>query len=114
MSRHGRFGLFALKKGGGKLGASSAPAATAGTVPVWGRTGSFVIDVDGVLVRIEQDGIFGVGASSVTWLNFRRAWRPSFIGCHADMAPRRQGARCPRVRSGEYPGQAVMTRTERL
>lgn len=40
-----------------------ATAAPTGTVPMWGQTGDYVIDVDGMRVRIEQDGIFGIGAS---------------------------------------------------
>lgn len=34
-----------------------------GAVPLWGQTGNFVIDVNGMKVRIEQDGLFGIGAS---------------------------------------------------
>jgi hypothetical protein len=34
-----------------------------GTVPMWGHEGNFIIDVNGMKVRIELDGLFGVGAS---------------------------------------------------
>jgi hypothetical protein len=37
-------------------------AAPAGTVPIWGQKGDYIIDVDGTRVRIEQDGIFGIGS----------------------------------------------------
>lgn len=43
---------------------------TSGTVPLWGQTGDFIIDVDGMRVRIEQDGIFGIGASGMPWPGF--------------------------------------------
>jgi hypothetical protein len=67
---------LAIKLNGGELlgikGGPDAPCyvleraavAPAGTVPLWGQTGSFVIDVDGTKVRIEQDGIFGPGMGS--------------------------------------------------
>jgi len=39
-------------------------AAPSGTVPQWGQTGDFIIEVDGMKVRIEMEGIFGIGMSS--------------------------------------------------
>jgi hypothetical protein len=36
-------------------------AAPEGTVPMWGQEGNFVIDVNGMKVRVEQDGMFGIG-----------------------------------------------------
>lgn len=36
-------------------------AAPDGTVPLWGQKGNFMIDINGMKVRIEQDGIFGIG-----------------------------------------------------
>ncbi len=45
-------------------------AARKGTVPLWGQEGDFTIDVDGMKVCVEQDGIFGVGASSMFWPGF--------------------------------------------
>jgi hypothetical protein len=47
-----------------------ATAAPAGTVPLWGQTGDYIIDVDGMRVRIEQDGMFGIGCSSLFWTPF--------------------------------------------
>ena len=38
-------------------------AAPDGTVPLWGQTGNFVIEVNGMKIRIEQDGLFGIGSS---------------------------------------------------
>ena len=40
-------------------------AAPKGEVPLWGQLGDFVIDVNGMQVRIEFDGIFGVGAKKL-------------------------------------------------
>ncbi len=78
---------------------SRATAAPAGTVALWGQTGDFTIIVDGMKVRIEQDGIFGIDASMSPWPGFsanvvepdkpflsETGYR-SFLGCRADMAP---------------------------
>jgi hypothetical protein len=42
----------------------------AGAVPLWGQTSEFVIDVDGMRVKVEMDGMFGIGGSSMFWLGF--------------------------------------------
>lgn len=47
-----------------------ATAAPEGTFPLWGQTGDFVIDVDGIKVRIKQDGMFAVGSHAMFWLAF--------------------------------------------
>jgi hypothetical protein len=47
-----------------------ATAAPEGTVPMWGQTGDYTIDIDGMKVRIEQDGIFAVGSHAMFWLAF--------------------------------------------
>lgn len=39
-----------------------------GTVPLWGQSGSFIIDRAGTRVRIEMDGLFGI------------AWHSSWLG----------------------------------
>src|SRR5262245_42305227 len=39
-------------------------AAPAGEIPLWGQTGTFVIEVDGCRIRIECDGIYGLSALS--------------------------------------------------
>jgi hypothetical protein len=65
---------LAVKVNGGDAGICGGPdapayvleratAAQPGTVPIWGQTGSFTIDVDGMKARIEQEGIFGTVAS---------------------------------------------------
>lgn len=74
-------------------------AAPKGVVPLWGQLGDFVVDVRGIPIRIEQDGIYGIGAGTGTLLGFEtRAVdnkRPfisntgyrSFIGIHGDLPP---------------------------
>lgn len=47
-----------------------ATAAPEGTVPLWGQTGNYTIDIDGMKVRIEQDGMFAVGSHAMHWLAF--------------------------------------------
>jgi hypothetical protein len=76
-----------------------ATAAPEGTMPVWGQTGEFTLDIDGMKVRIEQDGIFGTGSHSMFWPGFaahavdydkpflsETGFR-SFIGVHTDVVP---------------------------
>lgn len=41
-----------------------------GAVPLWGQSGSFIISIGSMRVRIEMDGIFGIGASHMSWLGF--------------------------------------------
>lgn len=41
-----------------------------GAVPLWGQSGSFIITIGSMRVRIEMDGIFGIGASNMSWLGF--------------------------------------------
>jgi hypothetical protein len=41
-----------------------------GKVPLWGQSGSFVVNVRSVRVRVEMDGLFGIGASSCSWMGF--------------------------------------------
>jgi hypothetical protein len=76
-----------------------ATPAPAGAVPLWGQTGEFTIDVDGMKIRIEQDGMFGLGTSVAFWPGFsahavdddkpflsETGYR-SFLGIHADTVP---------------------------
>lgn len=70
-----------------------------GTVPLWGQSGSFVIECAGMSVRIELDGLFGIAWHS-SWLGFAAHavdWdKPflsetgyrSFLGCGGGLAPR--------------------------
>jgi hypothetical protein len=100
---------LAVKLNAGKLlgicGGPDAPAcvleretaAPPGTVPMWGQEGSFTIDFRSIPVRIEQDGMFGIGASSGNFLGFgahavdydrpfisETGYR-SFLGLHGDV-----------------------------
>lgn len=70
-----------------------------GTIPLWGQTGSFIITVNAMRVRIDMDGIFGIGARYMPWMNFSaRAvdWEKpflsetgyrSFMGLYAKLVP---------------------------
>lgn len=50
-------------------------AAPDGTIPLWGQTGSFIITVNTMRVRIDVDGMFGIGARYMPWVNFSaREW----------------------------------------
>lgn len=74
-------------------------AAPDGTIPLWGQTGSFIITVNSMRVRIDMDGMFGIGARYMPWVNFSaRAvdWdKPflsetgyrSFMGLYAELVP---------------------------
>lgn len=69
------------------------------TVPLWGQGGSFVIEAAGMRVRIELDGLYGIGASFSPWMNFGAHavdWEKpffsetgyrSFLGIHAELVP---------------------------
>lgn len=67
-----------------------------GAIPLWGQRGSFIVEVCAVRVRIELEGVFGVGASFTYWPGFsahavdrdapflsETGYR-SFLGIHAD------------------------------
>lgn len=41
-----------------------------GEVPLWGQSGSFEIRYKAMRVRIEMEGLFGIGASHMSWLGF--------------------------------------------
>jgi hypothetical protein len=101
---------LAVKLNGGFMGINGGPdapcpvleratAAPAGTIPLWGQTGEYTITVGTMPVKVEQDGIFGIGASFGYWPNFaahvvepdkpflsETGYR-SFMGCHADPVP---------------------------
>lgn len=63
---------------GGILADDNAPgcvlaretAADPGTVPLWGQQGAFIVEAAGCRVRIEIDGVFGIGAAFGYWLGF--------------------------------------------
>jgi hypothetical protein len=74
-------------------------AAAPGAVPLWGQTESFIVDLRGMRVRVEMEGVFGTGSGVCFWPGFAaRAvdlGRPflsptgyrSFLGIHADPQP---------------------------
>jgi len=41
-----------------------------GAVPLWGQSGTFVVSCGSMKVRIEMEGIFGIGAGFMSWLGF--------------------------------------------
>lgn len=70
-------------------------AAAPGNVPLWGQCGEFTLSVGTMQVRIEMDGMFGIGATFQYWPGFAARVvdedRPflsetgyrSFLGIHA-------------------------------
>jgi hypothetical protein len=101
---------LAYKVNGGDAAIKSGPDAPAyvleratvaaeGEVPKWGQTGAFTINVGTMPVRIEQEGMFGIGAGFSIWPGFgahavdyqkpflsETGYR-SFLGCHGEMVP---------------------------
>ena len=72
---------LALKLNGGEggiLADDDAPgcvlarksAAVPDTVPLWGQTGEFMLDVCGMRIRVAFDGIFGIAGSVCYWPGF--------------------------------------------
>lgn len=45
-------------------------AAPEGSVPLWGQDGVFIVDASGMRVRIEMDGMFGIGSTAMFWPGF--------------------------------------------
>ena len=45
-------------------------AAHPGGVPLWGQDGAFVVDVAGMRVQIEMNGMFGIGSTAMFWPGF--------------------------------------------
>ncbi|HQS14881.1 MAG: hypothetical protein B7Y08_06465 [Rhodospirillales bacterium 24-66-33] len=41
-----------------------------GVLPLWGQEGSFILECRATRVRIEMEGLFGIGAGSMAWLGF--------------------------------------------
>ncbi|MCC6946413.1 MAG: hypothetical protein IT539_01465 [Bradyrhizobiaceae bacterium] len=70
-----------------------------GTVPLWGQSGAFTIACDGMRVRIEMGGLFGIGASfspcigftahAVDWAKpfLSETGYRSFLGASAGLLP---------------------------
>lgn len=94
----GEPGILAHEEAPGCVLARAAAAAP-GAVPLWGQTATFVISASGMRVRIEMEGVFGIGSSVGFWPGFAAhavdLERPflsqtgyrSFLGIHADPAP---------------------------
>jgi len=73
--------------------------ATPGTFPLWGQAGEFIVAAAGMRVRIEMDGIFGIGSSFCLFPGFSAHVvdldRPflsgtgyrSFLGIHGQLEP---------------------------
>jgi len=72
---------LALKLNGGEPGILAGPdapgcmlehqtAAPVGTVPFWGQIGDFIIEVESMRIRVEMDGMFGICARHISWMNF--------------------------------------------
>jgi len=71
-------------------------AAASDVVPLWGQEGEFTVTVNGVRVRVELDGMFGIGCGFCFWPGFAAHAvdhdRPfisetgyrSFLGIHAE------------------------------
>lgn len=70
-----------------------------GKVPLWGQSGSFEICHKAMRVRIEMEGLFGIGATYMSWLGFSahaiEKTKPflsdtgyrSFLGVGGDLCP---------------------------
>jgi hypothetical protein len=94
----GKPGILANKSAPGCI-LEQRTAAPAGEVPMWGQLGEFTVSVRGTPIRIEQDGIFGVGGGVGLNLGFSAHAvdlnRPfisdtgyrSFLGFQADLQP---------------------------
>ena len=94
----GKAGILADQDSPGYVLARETEAAP-GAVPIWGQKGSFIVTAAGTRVRIEMDGVFGIGASSAFWPGFAAHAvdfdRPfisetgyrSFLGIFAEPAP---------------------------
>jgi hypothetical protein len=78
---------------------SRKTAARKDAIPLWGQEGCFTIEVGGTQIRIEMDGMFGIGATSMYWLGFSahavETCQPfisgtgyrSFLGINAPLLP---------------------------
>lgn len=64
----GDVGILAQEDASGYVLARETTA-DEGQVPLWGQTGSFVIEVHSIRIRIEMEGLFGIGSHSL-WLGF--------------------------------------------
>lgn len=81
MALRGEAHNLALRLNGGEPGILAGPdapgcvleertTAPENTIPQWGQRGRFIIETHGMRVRIDMDGLFGIGACYMTWMNF--------------------------------------------
>lgn len=95
---HGEPGIIADENAPGSV-LSARTAAQDGTIPLWGQRGVFTVTACGMQVRVEIDGMFGIGATSMYWPGFsayaldrdkpflsETGYR-SFLGIAADAVP---------------------------
>jgi hypothetical protein len=95
---NGEPGILANEAAPGCILASMTKAQD-GELPLWGQQARFEVEAAGVLIHIEMDGIFGIGASTGFWLGFsahsvckqspfisETGYR-SFLGVFADIQP---------------------------
>jgi hypothetical protein len=47
-----------------------ATAAPQGSIPLWGQAGDFILTISGMQVRIDLDGVFGIGATALPFPGF--------------------------------------------
>lgn len=107
---NGQAGILAHPDSPGTMLARET-AAPRGIVPLWGQTGSFVVEAAGARVRVETDGLFGIGCVSGFWPGFAAHAvdldRPfisetgyrSFLGIHA--------APCPGLTPEAFAGKVI-------
>lgn len=73
--------LLAARLNGGELGIIGGPeapgcvlereaASAPGIVPLWGQSGDFIVNVDGMKVRIALSGMFGICSTMCFWPGF--------------------------------------------
>lgn len=66
---NGEPGIIAHEKAPGCV-LRARTAAADGSIPQWGQSGAFTITIDKMLVRVEIDGMFGIGATATYWPGF--------------------------------------------
>jgi hypothetical protein len=63
---YGEPGIIANEKAPGSV-LRARTAAEDGTIPIWGQSGAFTVTACGMQVRLEIDGMFGIGATFMYW-----------------------------------------------
>lgn len=65
----GEPGILAGEDSPGRVLARQTAAAP-GAVPLWGQEGEFLLDLSGMRVRVEMEGLFGIGCGFGFWPGF--------------------------------------------